>query len=43
MREEIVFEIVDFRKFVGPVTLTLTLDDLEYYVVRFPQTQASAY
>ena len=28
------FEIVDFRKFDAPVTLTLTLDDLEYYIVR---------
>ena len=33
MREEIGFEIVDFRNFDGPVTLTL--DDLEYYIVRF--------
>ena len=29
------FEIVDFRNFDGPVTLTLTLDDLEYYIVQF--------
>ena len=29
------FEIVDFRKFDGPVTFTLTLDDLEYYIIRF--------
>ena len=35
MREEKGFEIVDFRKFDGPVTLTLTMDDLEYYIVRF--------
>ena len=27
--------ISDLRKFVGPVTLTLTLDDPEYYIVRF--------
>ena len=33
MREEIGFEIVNFRKFDCP--LTLTLDDLEYYIVRF--------
>ena len=30
---EDVFEIVGFRNFDGP--LTLTLDDLEYYIVRF--------
>ena len=35
MREETGFEIVDFRKFDDPVTLTLTLDDLEYYSVPF--------
>ena len=35
MMEEIGFEIVDFRKFDGPVTSTLTFDDLEYYIVRF--------
>ena len=35
MREEIGFEIVDFRKCDGPVTLTLTFDNLEYYIVRF--------
>ena len=33
MREEISFEIVDFREFDSP--LTLTLDDFEYYIVRF--------
>ena len=31
MREEIGFEIVDFCKFDGP----LTLEYLEYYIVRF--------
>ena len=34
MREEIDFEIVNFRNFDGPVTLTLILDNLEYYIVR---------
>ena len=38
MREEKGFEIVDFRNFDGPVTLTLTLDDLESYIVRFVST-----
>ena len=35
MREEIGFEIVDFRKFDSFVTLTLTFDDLQTYIVRF--------
>ena len=35
MSEEINLEIGHFRNFDGPVTLTLTLDDLEYYIVRF--------
>ena len=29
------FEIVDFRRFDVPVPSTLTLDDIEYYIVRF--------
>ena len=32
---EIGFEIVDFRNFDSPLTMTLTLDDPEYYIVRF--------
>ena len=35
MREVIDFEIVDFRNFDSLVTLTLTFDDLETYIVRF--------
>ena len=35
MREAIGFEIVDFRNFDSLVTLTLTFDDLETYIVRF--------
>ena len=35
MREEIGFEIVHFRNFDRSVTLTMTLDDLEIYIVRF--------
>ena len=33
MREEIRFEIDDFRNFDSLVTLTSTLDDLESYIV----------
>ena len=33
MAEEIHFKIGIFRKFDGPVTLTLTSDDLENYIV----------
>ena len=35
MREEIGFEIVAFRYFDSLVTLTLTFDDLETYIVGF--------
>ena len=35
MREEIGFEIFDFRNFDSLVTLTLTFDDLETDIVRF--------
>ena len=35
MREEIDFEIVDFRNFDSLVTLTLTFDDLKTHIVRF--------
>ena len=33
MAEEIHFKIGNFRNFDGPVTLTLTSDDLENYIV----------
>ena len=33
MAEEIHLKIGNFRKFDGPVTLTLTSDDLENYIV----------
>ena len=35
MAEEIDFENGHFRNFQGLVTLTLTLDDLETYIIRF--------
>ena len=38
MAKTIDFENGDFREFKGSVTLTLTFDDLEIYIVRFVST-----